>query len=139
MCDMSDNKQPPKQAGFQKEYFLDRASPKSIWNQISTSRGLSEWFAPKVDINAQGKIHIFWDDKGDDRIATITERTKDKVIQWNWDDEPQCYIRMEIVSTELSKSTSLIVTDYDLALEQETLENIWAAHEERLFYTLGVS
>lgn len=136
---MSSKEQDQKPVGFHKEYFLDKASPNSIWGQISTSRGLSEWFAPKVDISIEDKIHIFWDDKGDDRIATITQRVKDKVIQWNWDDDPESYIRMEIISTELSRSTSLIVTDYDLGLELETLENIWAAHEERLFYSLGIS
>ncbi len=126
-----------KSVGFQKEYFLNTASAHSIWNQISTARGLSEWFAPKVDIT-QDLIHIFWDDQGDDRVATINKRIPNKLIEWRWNDDPESYIRMEIVTSELSKSTSLMVNDHDKGLETESLEQIWMAHEERLFASLGI-
>lgn len=126
-----------KQIGFQKEYFLNTASAHSIWNQISTARGLSEWFAPRVDIT-QDIIHIYWDEHGDDRVATINKRVVDKVIEWRWNDDPDSYIRMEIVTGELSNSTSLLVNDHDKGLDRETLEQIWIAHEERLYTSLGI-
>lgn len=131
------DKRSDKPVGFQKEYFLKTASAHSIWNQISTARGLTEWFAPKVDIT-HDTIHIYWDNQGDDRVATINKRVPNKLIEWRWNDDPNSYIRMEIVKTELTKSTSLIVNDYDRGLETETLELIWAAHEERLYASLGI-
>lgn len=127
-----------KTVGFRREYFLNTASPHSIWNQISTARGLSEWFAPRVDITKK-TIHIFWDEQGDDRVATIHKREVDKLIEWRWNDDPESYIRMEIVTTELSTSSSLIVTDYDKGLDLESLEQIWEVHEERLYASLGIS
>ena len=123
--------------GFRKEYFLSTASPHSIWNQISTGIGLSAWFAPRVDIT-RNTIHIFWDEVGDDRVATIHKQEKDKLIEWRWNDDPESYIRMEIVTTEISPSASLLVTDYDKGLDIESLEQIWAVHEERLYASLGI-
>lgn len=123
--------------GFRKEYFLKTASVHSVWNQISTSQGLSEWFAPRVDIT-KDRIHIFWDEKGDDRVGTISSRIVDKLIEWHWNDDPQSFIRMEIVSTELSHSTSLLVEDCDKGLGVEVLEQLWAAHEELLYARLGI-
>ena len=61
--------------GFKIEIDLDNASPKSVWNQISTARGLSEWIAPRVDVSLR-KIHVFWDETGDDRSATVTDLKK---------------------------------------------------------------
>lgn len=125
------------EVGFTKEYFLNTASPHSIWNQISTARGLSEWFAPRVDITKKS-IHIFWDDVGDDRLGTIHKFIPNKLIEWRWNDDPDSYIRMEIVTTELSNSTSLLVDDHDRGLERETLRQIWETHEERLYASLGI-
>ncbi len=83
-------------------------------------------------------IHIFWDDQGDDRVATINKRIPNKLIEWRWNDDPESYMRMEIVTSELSNSTSLMVDDHDKGLETESLEQIWIAHEERLFASLGI-
>lgn len=134
---MEVNQTSNKATGFRKEYFLKTASPHSIWNQISTARGLSEWFAPRVDIT-KNTIHIFWDEQGDDREATIHKREADKLFEWRWNDDPESFIRMEIVTTELSTSASLLVTDYDRGLELESLEQIWELHEERLYSSLGI-
>ena len=65
--------------GFKIEIDLDNASPKSVWNQISTARGLSEWIAPRVDVSLR-KIHVFWDETGDDRSATVTDLKKGEYI-----------------------------------------------------------
>lgn len=127
-----------KSSGFSREYFLDNASAQSVWNQISTSRGLSEWFAPRVDITGND-IHIFWDEKGDDRKALIVKRDPKKLIKWVWDDDHNSYISMEIVYTELSRTISLLVDDHDESMEPETLEELWANHLERLLATLGLN
>ena len=35
---------------FNIEYVFDNVSRSSLWNHITTSRGLSSWFAEKVSI-----------------------------------------------------------------------------------------
>lgn len=123
--------------GFRGEFLLDGASAKSIWNQISSSRGLSEWFAPHVDLTGVS-VHVFWDSKGDDREAVITDAKDRTYIQWNWEDDPDSYIRMEIVTTELSHTVSLLVEDHDLSMDTSTLEALWDKHIDRLKVTLGI-
>ena len=124
--------------GFKIEIDLDNASPKSVWNQISTARGLSEWIAPRVDVSLR-KIHVFWDETGDDRSATVTDLKKGEYIQWNWNDCPTSDVRMEIVVSELSHFVSLIVNDHDEHLEPATLQKIWANHRRKLRLSLGLS
>lgn len=124
--------------GFKIEIDLDNASPKSVWNQISTARGLSEWIAPRVDVSLR-KINVFWDETGDDRSATVTDLKKGEYIQWNWNDCPTSYVRMEIVVSELSHFVSLMVNDHDEHLEPATLQKIWANHRRKLRLSLGLS
>ncbi len=126
-----------KKVGFRGEFLLDGASAKSTWNQISSSRGLSEWFAPHVDLTGVS-VHVFWDDKGDDREAMITDAADGIYIQWNWEDDPESYIRMQIVTTELSQTVSLLVEDHDLSMETDTLSALWEKHIDRLRTTLGI-
>lgn len=126
-----------QRVGFRGEFLLDGASPKSIWNQISSSRGLSEWFAPHVDLTGIS-VHVFWDNKGDDREATITDAEDGSYIQWNWEDDPESFIRMTIVATELSHTVSLLVEDHDLSMDTDTLEALWEKHIDRLKITLGI-
>lgn len=124
--------------GYKVEIDLDKASPQSVWNQISTSRGLSEWIAPRVDVT-QGKIHIFWDETGDDRIGTLTDVSEGEYIQWSWDDHPQSYVRLRVIVSELSRFVSLLVDDHDEHLEPATLRRIWENHSRKLRLSLGLS
>lgn len=124
--------------GFKIEIDLDNASPQSVWNQISTARGLSEWIAPRVDVSLR-KIHVFWDETGDDRAATVTDLKKGVYIQWNWNDCPTSFVRMEIVVSELSHFVSLMVNDHDEHLEPATLQKIWSNHRRKLRLSLGLS
>ena len=123
--------------GFRKEYLFGGASAKSIWNQISTSRGLSEWFAPKVEVYGVD-VHVYWDDMGDDRAGTIVEAKDGILIKWTWDDDPKSYLSMEVVTTELSHTISLLVDDHDRGLDPKTLEALWENHIDKLKNTLGV-
>lgn len=126
-----------KGEGYQQEFLLDGASAQSIWNQISTARGLSEWFAPRVEMQGL-TLHIFWDEKGDNREANIIEIEDKCYILWRWNDDPESYLRMEIVVTELSQTISLLVDDHDLSLDQETLAHLWDNHLHHLKTSLGI-
>ena len=130
-------KAPASGAGFKQEFLLDSASAKSVWNQITTSTGLSEWFAPHVDVVGD-IVHVFWDEVGDDRKGTITELDYKHIIKWNWDDNPESFMRMEIIVTELSGVTSLLVEDHDVSMDEGTLAHLWEAHIDHLKNSLGL-
>lgn len=126
-----------KELGFRREYLLNQASVLSLWNEITTPQGLSEWFAEQVDITGK-EVHVFWDLYGDDRQATIVELNEPQIIKWIWDDDPKSFLSMEILQTELSKTVSLLVEDYDINMERGTLERIWEGHIEKLMSALGL-
>lgn len=126
-----------KSVGYREEFVLDRVSTRSIWNQISTSRGLSEWLAPQVCVRGK-EIVIDWDGEGDKRKATIEEYELERYIKWRWDDDPDSYVAMEIVKTELTSTVSLLVEDHDVSMDTELLENLWIYHMEKLRHTLGI-
>lgn len=127
-----------QKTGYKHEFLFDNASPKSIWNQISTSVGLSEWFAPRVDVIGDA-VHVFWDEKGDDRKAMIIESDFKHLIKWVWDDDQESFLRMEIMVTELSGVTSLIIEDHDISMSTSNLEHLWKNHIERLKNSLGLT
>lgn len=124
--------------GYKVEIDLDNASPQSVWNQIATARGLSEWMAPRVDISYKS-IHIFWDEVGDDRIGTVTDRVQGELLRWQWDDQPSSYVSLRIVVSEFSHFVSLLVDDHDEHLEPATLRRIWENHSRKLRLSLGLS
>lgn len=123
--------------GFQGEYVLGNASRRSIWNQLTTSKGLSEWFAPNVTIDGE-QVVVYWDNEGDERAATITLSDKERKIVWEWNDDPRSYIALEITETELTRTISLLVDDHDEEMEEETLSRLWDHHIDALCRSLGV-
>lgn len=123
--------------GYSTEIVLGQASVRSVWNQIATDHGLSEWLAPNVKIIGD-KIQVDWDGDGNHRTGRILSRQEDMGIKWEWTDDPASYFSMTIVKTELSATTSLIVEDCDLSMEVELLEDIWNYHTIRLKRSLGV-
>ncbi|MDO4695258.1 START-like domain-containing protein [Porphyromonas sp.] len=123
--------------GHQDEYVLNRASVRSVWNQITTSKGLSEWFAPNVRIDSKN-IYVEWDKLGDRRDGTITEIEKDKLIKWVWNDDKNSYLSIEIVKTELTSTVSILVDDHDVGMDPLTLEQLWERHIEELRHSLGI-
>lgn len=131
-------KVPDKEVGYKHEFLLDNASPTSVWNQISGSTGLSRWFAPRVEI-AGDEVHVYWDEEGDDRRGIITESDDKHLIKWVWSDDPDSYMCFEIVVTELSGVTSLIVEDHDLSMDERTLSRLWDNHIEHLKMSLGLT
>lgn len=123
---------------FRHEYILNRASVRSIWNQLTTPKGLSEWFAPNVQIN-RTKVYVEWDEHGEDyREGSIISSEHEKSIKWTWDDNQKSYISMEIVKTELTSTVSLIIEDHDEDMDTPTLERLWERHIEALRHSLGI-
>lgn len=123
--------------GYQNEYILNRASVRSIWNQLTTSKGLSEWFAPNVLVDSKS-IRVEWDKLGDYREGTITNIENEKLIKWVWNDDKQSYLSMEIIKTELTSTVSLLVDDHDIDMDTLTLEQLWERHIEELRHSLGI-
>lgn len=121
---------------YELEYQVN-ASPKLLYNYLSTISGLSEWFAD--DINSRGdEMEFIWDD--DTRATAIVISKKQGVfIRFKWEEEidSDTYFEMKIQIDELTKDVSLIITDFAEENEMEDAVQLWNAQISKLLQVLG--
>ncbi|MDB2385448.1 SRPBCC family protein [Polaribacter sp.] len=113
------------------------ASPRMLYQYISSPSNLQEWFADKV--NSRGKVFSFvWE--GVEEEAKLITKKADERIRWKWleseDDESFFEIRIEV--DQLTKDVSLIVTDFaEDEDEVEESKQLWENQIEELKHTIG--
>ncbi len=121
---------------FSIEYNFNNISASLLWEYIHTPDGLSTWFADKVSIN--GKSYTFsWN--GEKRDATQISIKNGVSLKLRWDDEEfkKHYFEFKITSNELTKDTTLIITDFANGEEHDDLINLWNEQVSILRKKLG--
>lgn len=116
--------------------YIVYASPKLLYEFISSPSGLSEWFADDVDIN--GNVYTFiWD--GSKQQADLISILEGKSIRYRWTDRPSdTYFEFRIEKNELTHELSLIITDFaESAEEKNSLEVLWQGQVQRLMKVIG--
>jgi uncharacterized protein YndB with AHSA1/START domain len=96
-----------------KKFILEyeiKSSPKILFSFISEPNGLSQWFAD--DVSYRDQVYTFtWD--GEQQKAKLLSVRENKLVKFKWlDDEPHCYLELEIVQDELTNDVALVVTDF---------------------------
>lgn len=117
------------------EYII-YASPKLLFDFITSPSGLSEWFAD--DVNIVGSVYTFqWD--GAKQQATILNVTEGRSIRLRWTDRPaDTYFEFRIEKNELTQELSLIITDFAESREEmHSLEALWQGQVQRLMKVIG--
>ena len=117
------------------EYLL-RASPKILYNMISTPSGLSEWFADNVNVR-DDVFTFFWD--GSEEKAKVLSKTKDQAIrfQWDYDEGEDVYFELRIKIDAITREVALIITDFPDDGDEESTRNLWESQLEDLKRVLG--
>lgn len=121
---------------FSIEYNFNNISASLLWEYIHTPDGLSTWFADKVSIN--GKSYTFsWN--GEKRDATQISIKNGVSLKLRWDDQEfkKHYFEFKITSNELTKDTTLIITDFANGEEHDDLINLWNEQVSILRKKLG--
>ncbi|MDO4229390.1 MAG: START-like domain-containing protein [Capnocytophaga sp.] len=115
--------------------FVIHASPQMLYQYISTSSGLSEWYADNV--NSRGEIYTFiWD--GSEEKAKLLRKKLDESIKFRWlDSEDDSYFEMKIVVDDITGDVSLIVVDFALADDLEESKMLWENQVNELKHILG--
>ncbi len=122
---------------FHIEYIFDKVSNHSLWNHLTTTHGLSSWFADEVDI--QENICTFtW--KKIQEQAEIIEVKPEISIRYRWMDEEDenVYFEFMIHTIELTGSTALEITDFADPNEKTDAIDLWDSQIEVLKRTLGI-
>ena len=113
-------------------------SPSLLYQYISTSSGLSEWFANNV--NSRGEVfNFFWDDETQ-KAKLASKKTNERVkYRWLNDDgsETDYYFELKILEDEITKDVSLLIVDFAEENEIEETKQLWENQIDDLKHTLG--
>jgi uncharacterized protein YndB with AHSA1/START domain len=116
--------------------FTVKSSVKILYQCLSTSSGLSEWFADDVTIkNDQAKFE--WD--GSVEEAVILSKKTDQYIRYQFlDDEgTDYYFEFSIKTDPLTGDVGLFITDFAEEDEMEEQSRLWESQIGELRHILG--
>ena len=118
------------------EYVFDKVSKNSLWNQLSTTGGLAEWFADEVI--EDGKIFSFyWD--GYPTEAELLGMNPLIYIRFRWlEEDPDTYFEFRLHKIELTGGLMLEITDFADQDEKEQAITLWNTQINKLKRRLGL-
>jgi uncharacterized protein YndB with AHSA1/START domain len=121
---------------FELEYPFN-TSPKVLYQRLSTSGGLSEWFAD--DVNQQGNIFTFiWD--GAESQAELLQKKDLNFVRYRWLDEgdDDSYFEFRIQKHDLTGDVALIIVDFADEDEKDDAIELWDSQVAELKHVLGL-
>ena len=122
---------------FEMEFPI-HASPHMLFQYLSETSFLDEWFADEV--NSQDDIYIFtWD--GNEEKARLLNYSTNEFVKFRWlsDEEKglDVYFEIRIQVDELTKDVALIVTDFAYEDEMEEQQLFWEEQIMELKHIIG--
>ena len=126
-----------KKEKFHIEYIFDKVSNHSLWNHLTTPRGLSSWFAD--DVNIHSHTYTFTWRKIQEQAALIKLQPEDFIrFHWIEDEDPWTYCEFMIHNIELTGGTALEITDFATPDEKSDAIDLWDTQVAVLRRTLGI-
>jgi uncharacterized protein YndB with AHSA1/START domain len=118
------------------EYVFSKVSLAILWKCVSTTDGLSSWFADRVD--RDGKDFTFcWD--GHEQQARLLRRSDEELIRFHWVDEPaDTYFEFAIHHEALTRDVTLTITDFAEEGETEDAIRLWNSQIDTLRRCAGM-
>lgn len=115
--------------------FVIQASPRLLYQYISTPSGLSEWYADNV--NSRGEVYAFiWE--GVEEKAKLLKRRSNEFVKFTWlENEDDSYFEIRIIVDEITKDVSLFITDFAEEEEIEESKMLWKNQVSNLKQVLG--
>ena len=115
--------------------FPVRCSPTILYEFLSTSSGLQEWFADKVD--DQDGIFIFHG-MVLKKQPKYWKQEEDKFIRFHWSHAPkEEYFEFKIEKSEVTNQTILVIKDFAEKKEIKDQSRLWDYQVKDLFHRLG--
>lgn len=112
-----------------------RCSPAILYEFLSTSSGLQEWFADKVE-DSEGVFNFSW--AGSAETAEVLEKEENKFIRFQWEGSPKDeYFEFSIEKTEVTNQTILVIHDFAEKKDIEDQSQLWETQVKDLFHRLG--
>jgi len=122
---------------FHIEYVFDKVSIRSLWNHLTSSLGLSSWFADEVDV--QQNIYTFSWNKTQEKAEIVVLKPGIRVrYRWLNEEDDGSYFEFIIHTIELTGAKSLEITDFAFPDEKADAIALWDTQVEALKRTLGI-
>ncbi len=119
-------------------YMLEypvRCSPTILYDFLSTSSGLQEWFADKVD-DQDGLFSFIWN--GTEETAEVLASEDEKFIRFHWSHAPkEEFFEFSIEKSEVTNQTILVIKDFAEKKEIKDQSMLWDHQVKDLFHRLG--
>lgn len=103
------------------EYIL-KATPTLVWEYITTSTGLSDWYCD--DVKIQKDVYVFFWKPDYSEEAVLVNTIPHKEVKYDWLDTPNEFLKFNLEFDDLTSELSLLITFF--ADENE--------HEDELLY-----
>lgn len=103
--------------------FPFKTSPKVLFTYINSPGGLQQWFASKVNIDADRNYLFEWDDE-QHKATRATRPGKSVRFDFLGDDEGNS-LEFKLILGELDGSTYLQITDVSDNTDEEELQDLW--------------
>ncbi len=112
-----------------------RCSPGILYEFLSTSTGLQEWFADRVE-DQDGVFSFAWNGSAEE--AEVLESEENKSIRFHWVGSPKDeYFEFSIEKSEVTNLTILIINDFAEKKEIKDQSQLWETQVKELFHRLG--
>lgn len=124
------------------EHVLNSKSPSIIWALLSTPEGLAKWIADEVKA-VDGQLMFVWGNMAGNheiRMADVIGQKKYEYIRFRWSEERfrDSYWELRIEKSELTDDYNLLITDFVVDYDKETMMDIWEANLESLHCSTGL-
>jgi len=122
---------------FLVEYVFDKASKVTLWNYLTTSAGLSVWFADNVTI--KDNLYTFVWNKSPMGAELLSIIPNNKVcFRWLEDENPDSYFEFKLHTDEITGAIVLEITDFAEPDEKEEAIILWDSQIKELKRILGI-
>lgn len=112
-----------------------RCSPAILFEFLSTSSGLGEWFADHVD-EKDDTFYFGWN--GTYEAAKLIDSEQDKYVRFQWAGAPKDeYFEFRIDKSEITNQTILVIKDFAEKKEIKDQSLLWNHQVKDLFHRLG--
>ena len=120
------------------EFEMGTVSPSVLWTYLSTSQGLENWFADRV--NNIGKKFTFEWNKSVQTAEQVGSRMGVFIkFRWTEEEDKKIFFEFKLIQVELTGSTILEITDFAEPAETEESIALWNLQIDDLRHKLEIA
>ena len=117
--------------------YVFNVSPKVLFSRLSTTGGLSEWFADDVEIN-DNNYKFYWEKVCEEAKLISKKENKSVRFQWLSESKSITYFEFRINVEELTGDVALVITDFAPESEVDDAKTLWDLQIADLKRALGI-